>query len=82
VIRTLAVNTSNSSYQLISAIGTLVIGVLGSLGGLAAFIAVFRRVGTVHEIVNSQRTEMTKYIQTVQSLLVAHGIEVPKRKDP
>lgn len=81
--------TSNSTYQLISAIGTVLIAVLGALGGLAAFLAVFRKadhidttVGQVHTIVNSQRTEMTTYIEKVDRLLAAHQITPPERNLP
>lgn len=86
MIRDVAVQSSPAG--IITATATMFIAATGLVTAVIGFFRVIKpvrqeqiRQGVVidksHEIVNSQRTAMQKYIQLLSSDLTAHGITVP-----
>lgn len=75
-----AASSSNTTANIITAVAA----VITALGGLAIGVSLLvtalrtkRTVGTIHTIVNQQRTDAQRYNIALTELLKKHGIEVP-----
>jgi hypothetical protein len=70
-------SVESTSAGITTAVSTIIIALTGLLAAFAGFYKVIRPVKEIHEIVNSQRTEMRQYTEVLMAVLRSHGIEVP-----